>query len=284
MLLVDQDIHLMLKNGSLKIFVPDSRGQPFDGEKQVQSGSIDLRVQRVIRRYPRGGPKKPTIVSTARPAETIETSIEPSNPLRIHPQEIILAATLETVILPPNIGGIITGRSSISRLGLMVQASQDFVQPGHRQSIALQLVNVSSHEIEIDLSICLCQLVLIRSSQRAERPYDGKYVDESTPQPSKISEDLATRLSKTKNRHTNSPESDELSRQVFDASEKSARLKSGIQNIGDVLLLTGGATLSVVYSEIGPNFYQSTKAQVAGLTFIICLALFLIIRSTKKSV
>ncbi len=59
----------------------------------------------------------------------------------IQPHEIILATTLEWVLLPSDIAGIIMGRSSISRLGLLIHVSQEYMQPGQEYFIPTEQAN-----------------------------------------------------------------------------------------------------------------------------------------------
>ena len=103
---------------------------------------------------------------------------------------MIQTTTLETVILSNEFAGIITGRSSFARLGIMVHCCQEFINPGHGQSIPLQIINMAPCPVELDLRVPICQLVLFKLATPASGEYKtagrSKYADEDDPLPSQI--------------------------------------------------------------------------------------------------
>lgn len=90
--------------------------------------------------------------------------------------------------------GIITGRSSFARLGLMVQCCQDFINPGLKNSVALQLINVSPYPIELNINIPICQLVIVKMVGTPSKGYndknDSKYKGETDFLGSKIYKEI----------------------------------------------------------------------------------------------
>lgn len=48
----------------------------------------------------------------------------------LHPGELALAVTFESVTLPPDLVGWLDGRSSLARLGLMVHVTAHRIDPG----------------------------------------------------------------------------------------------------------------------------------------------------------
>ena len=109
---------------------------------------------------------------------------------------MILTTTLETIQLSEEFAGIITGRSSIARLGIMVHCCQEYINPGHGQTIPLQLINLSPCTVELDVNVPICQLVIFKlrtpSSGRYKDDLNAKYANEIGPQGSKIYEDLSS--------------------------------------------------------------------------------------------
>lgn len=113
--------------------------------------------------------------------------------LKIEPGEIIFSTTLETVKISNDFAGIITGRSSIARLGVMVHCCQAFINPGQCAPIALQIINLGKYPVELDLKFPICQLILFKLSSPSSKSYSkmksSKYKDELGPMQSKIYQD-----------------------------------------------------------------------------------------------
>ena len=189
MIIVDQDINRLIEDGHLKILTADA-DYPFDPQLQIGPGSIDLRLGFIVRRYKRG-----IQIDLSTTDDTELVYLRPNEDFIIEPRELWLAHTLETVMIPPFIAALITGRSSFARLGLLVQCSQDYIQPGYAEPIPLQLVNVTDKTIKIQPGLRICQIALMSTTSSAAIPYfrrvDAKYVGEHyAPEPSKIGVEL----------------------------------------------------------------------------------------------
>ena len=113
-----------------------------------------------------------------------------SEMLVIEPGEIIFTTTLETINISNEFAGIITGRSSVARLGVMVHCCQEFINPGQGSPIALQIINLGMHPVELDMRIPICQLVLFKLNSPASNSYSqkstSKYKNETQFMSSKI--------------------------------------------------------------------------------------------------
>jgi len=98
----------------------------------------------------------------------------------ISPDEVVIAITKEWVRLPKNMYGLITGRSSFSRMGIEVQLTQDLHQPGHDAQILLQLKNNSPYTIRLYPNMRIAQLMIGLLDEDCEVSYDenpnSKYV------------------------------------------------------------------------------------------------------------
>jgi hypothetical protein len=94
----------------------------------------------------------------------------------------ILAHTYEKLTIPNDCGGKIEGRSSFARLGLGVHFASDFINPGYRGQLPIQLFNYGENDIIIFPYIPICQLVLVKLMNQPERLYSdmprSKYMDE----------------------------------------------------------------------------------------------------------
>lgn len=95
-------------------------------EEQLQPGSYDLRLSEADRQI-------------------------------IKPLEKMLASTVETVKIPPDLMGEIKGKSSIARLGLQVECA-GLCDPGFEGTITLELFNQSNRVIDLSKINCICQI------------------------------------------------------------------------------------------------------------------------------
>ncbi len=60
----------------------------------------------------------------------------------LHPGEFALALTFESVKIPRNVIGLLDGRSSLGRLGVMVHVTSGSVDPGFSGPLVLELANL----------------------------------------------------------------------------------------------------------------------------------------------
>jgi dCTP deaminase len=150
---------------------------PFEAGN-VESASIDLRLGNKFL-YVKGNQK----MSLGKPVQ-YETMIDTV----ILPKEFILATTMETIALPPDITAFVEGRSSIGRMGLFIQ-NAGWVDPGFKGQITLELFNASKSPIHLEAGRRICQLVLCQLDLPAQDPYCGKYQGQSTVTGSRIEQD-----------------------------------------------------------------------------------------------
>lgn len=169
--LSDKDIKYCLDNQIMAILALDDM---FDPEEQIQGCSIDLRLGA----YPRKiNECEPSILEVGKKEdEEIYTDVlRASNGyIEIAPYEVILVNTVERVFLPADFIGILHGRSSIARLGLLVHCCQTLIVPGHLQYIPLQLINLSKNTLRVKINTRVCQLTIIRMENESEHPYYNK--------------------------------------------------------------------------------------------------------------
>ncbi len=195
-MLSDVDILHYYNRGDIEIYTLDDIKPPrmFDIGRQLQPSSIDLRFSSHIKRFKLKEGEKLTFDVLKNNAYTEPYELKNDENLIIQPGEIILASTLEVIKLNNEFAGIITGRSSIARLGVMVQCCQDFVNPGHNNAIALQLVNLSPCAVELNTVTPVCQLIIFKLSSCASKGYTtkslAKYKEPEKPTESKIADEL----------------------------------------------------------------------------------------------
>lgn len=196
-ILSDIDIKSFWGHG-INIFSSETGELAFNLEKQLQLGSIDLHFRHAYSKIRLSKNEILTYDMLKQHNYTTPSELKTGEKLRILPGEMIVTTTLETVQFSEEFAGIITGRSSIARLGVMVHCCQEFINPGHGQPIPLQIINLSPCSVELDLRIPICQLVVFKlcspASGRYKDDINSKYANETVPQTSKIYEEIPDSL------------------------------------------------------------------------------------------
>lgn len=168
----------------------------FDPDAQIQPCSVDLRVGHVFWR-----PARPLRLWRPGQVEEIDLrssiqhrisperhwsqiTLESGESIRIKPGEVLLGRIYERFTIPDGYAGKIEGRSSYSRLGLMVHCTGDFINPGWTGNMPLQLVNFSRSPIRIPAFLPICQLMLVKLESDSESKYgkeglESKYVPDT---------------------------------------------------------------------------------------------------------
>lgn len=137
-----------------------------------------------------------------------EITLPLGHPYIIHPGDFLLASTYENLSLPSNLLGIIQGRSSLGRLGIIVHATAAFVDPHFSGELTLELSNLGHLPVKLYPLSRVASIVFVRVYGVIKAPYGseiqlpelsdqpvrlGKY-GSSTSEESRIGEDLENRL------------------------------------------------------------------------------------------
>lgn len=111
----------------------------------------------------------------------------------LHPGELALAVTHESVTLPADIVGWLDGRSSLARLGLMVHVTAHRIDPGWQGKIVLECFNSGKLPLALRPHMTIGALNFERLSSAVARPYNkrknAKYKDQQEAVASRISLD-----------------------------------------------------------------------------------------------
>lgn len=160
MVLSDQTILNMLKNGTLKI-TPLEAGQ-------IQPASVDIRL----------GNTFSIVEDSSTGIVTLDHKIKyrtiTSDTYLLLPNQFVLATTMEYFDLPNNLTAFVEGRSSLGRMGLFIQ-NAGWVDPGFQGEITLELYNANRCAIELKVGRRVGQLVFAQMDEVALNPYRGKY-------------------------------------------------------------------------------------------------------------
>lgn len=119
--------------------------------------------------------------------------IEEGEAFFLHPGELALSVTHESVTLPADIVGWLDGRSSLARLGLMVHVTAHRIDPGWQGKIVLEFFNSGKLPLALRPNMTVGALNFERLSQPVARPYNkrknAKYKDQQEAVASRISQD-----------------------------------------------------------------------------------------------
>jgi dCTP deaminase len=85
----------------------------------------------------------------------------------LHPRTFVLAVTLEWLRMPQTLAGMVTGKSSWGRRGLIIETAPG-VHPGFTGCLTLELSNVGEIPIVIKPGTEICQLFLHKLDQSAD--------------------------------------------------------------------------------------------------------------------
>lgn len=122
-----------------------------------------------------------------------EISISDDDALFIHPGELILGATYESVSVPDDLVGWLDGRSSLARLGLMVHVTAGRVDPGWQGQIVLEFYNNGKLPLALRPGMSICAISFEMLSSPAQLPYnkrsDAKYKGQQGAVFSRIAKD-----------------------------------------------------------------------------------------------
>lgn len=144
-MLSDSDIRASLDHGKLVI-------EPL--LEPIQPASVDLRLGTTIV-VPQGG----HIIDPMNDLGTTDQVVVLRTAHHLFQGESILAATLEWIELPADMIGMLTGKSTLARYFLQVEAA-GYIDPGWKGRPTLEITNMGSDSIILRPGMPICQLRL----------------------------------------------------------------------------------------------------------------------------
>lgn len=193
MRLSDKDIEQSLNDGKICI-------EPTPDSSMISGVSVDIRLGNEFRVFKEhtapyidlSGPKD-EMQKAMNSVMSDEIHIADGDAFFLHPGELALAVTYESVTLPDDIVGWLDGRSSLARLGLMVHVTAHRIDPGWSGQIVLEFYNSGKLPLALRPKMTIAALNFETMSTSALRPYnkreDAKYKDQKGAVASRISQD-----------------------------------------------------------------------------------------------
>lgn len=194
MRLCDTDIERYLDEGKISL-------EPRPPNEKINGATVDVRLGnsfRVFREHATpyidlSGPKEEVAAQLER-VMSDEIIINDGDAFYLHPGELALATTFESVTLPANIVGWLDGRSSLARLGLMVHVTAHRIDPGWQGKIVLEFFNAGKLPLALRPKMAIGALSFEVLSSDAARPYnarkDAKYKNQQNAVSSRINQDV----------------------------------------------------------------------------------------------
>lgn len=193
MRLCDRDIEAWMDSGKLEI-------TPRPPVERINGATVDVRLGngfRVFLGHNAGfidlsGPKDEVSAALDK-VMSDEIVLPEGEAFFLHPGELALAVTFETVSIPDDLVGWLDGRSSLARLGLMVHVTAHRIDPGWKGRIVLEFYNSGKLPLALRPGMLIGALSFEPLSGPASRPYnsrqDAKYRDQQSAVASRIDKD-----------------------------------------------------------------------------------------------
>jgi dCTP deaminase len=193
MRLCDRDIEAYIDAGKIQI-------TPRPTPDMISGVSVDIRLGhkfRTFRAYAAAfidlsGPRE-EVDHALNSVMSDEIVLSDDEAFFLHPGELALAITLESVTLPADIVGWLDGRSSLARLGLMVHVTAHRIDPGWSGNIVLEFYNSGRLPLALRPNMKIGALNFETMTGEAARPYnkrvDAKYQQQTGALASRISQD-----------------------------------------------------------------------------------------------
>lgn len=181
MLLSDGSILELVEKGELII-------EPFD-KSLLGPSSLDLRLGNEFLIFER---TRIDVIDPHRPIDKFVklVRINDNEHFIIHPNEFILATTLEYIKLPNYLAARIEGRSSLARLGLIIHSTGGFIDAGFEGQLTLEMSNLNNVPVKLFPGMRIAQIAFILQDKPSIKPYSerktSKYHKQKGPVASKI--------------------------------------------------------------------------------------------------
>lgn len=146
---------------------------PYPQDSAFGSASVDLTISNVFKVF-----KKEAYGVEVDPLKDDlsvhmeEIIIEDDNYFKLAPLSFALSCTVENVYIPPDLYGLLDGRSTFARAGLCVHLTAHTMQPAFEGKIVLELFNAGPATILIKPGSRICSLAYQKLISKTARPYN----------------------------------------------------------------------------------------------------------------
>ncbi|KKR05549.1 MAG: Deoxycytidine triphosphate deaminase [candidate division WS6 bacterium GW2011_GWF2_39_15] len=165
MILSDKSIKNKLKTKEIVI-------EPFN-EDFLQPSSYDLHLGNEFMVF---NTEKHSIIDVKEPVDDLMKKIilEQNGDITLEPGGFLLAHVKEIIGVDDKHVGVLEGKSSLARLGLIIHATAGFLDPGNCLRMTLEMVNLSPLPIKLYVGMKIAQMAFEEVDQKVSRPYGHK--------------------------------------------------------------------------------------------------------------
>jgi dCTP deaminase len=183
--LSDRDIRTHLENGKIRIT------PTIDLNTQLGSCSVDFRLGTKFRVFEHSRFAYIDLRKGVNVDEIMrEVEIGPDESFTLHPGQLVLGMTVESLELAPDLLARLEGRSSLGRLGIIVHGTASVFDPGWIGNPTLELGNVGILPVSLYAGMRICSFTFETLSSPAEVPYTkkmgSKYAHQTGPYASRF--------------------------------------------------------------------------------------------------
>ena len=111
-------------------------------------------------------------------------------PFILHPNDFVLATTIETLSLPDDILARLEGRSSLGRMGIVVHSTASIFEPGWKGMVVMELGNLGRMPVALYPGMRICALTFEKLTSAVDVPYNkkrgAKYFGQKSPEASRM--------------------------------------------------------------------------------------------------
>ena len=171
------------------------------GLSEIRGASLDLRLGKHFIVLERSS--TPAVSAVIGGARRMQAAVEKSwdDYFVLHPGELVLASTLEYLVIPSDLAATVITRSSYGRLGL-ITATAIFVHPWFKGCLTLELLNLGRVPLKLQPGERVAQLALQRVHPPKREPDEGdKYRCSTRPEFSRVALDREIEILRKMSRH-----------------------------------------------------------------------------------
>jgi len=169
LVLSDRDIRLHIQSGKIRIT------PAVDFDTQLGSCSVDFRLGTRFRVFEHSRFAYIDLRKGVNVDEIMrEVEVDPQDSFTLHPGQLVLGMTIESLELAPDLLARLEGRSSLGRLGIIVHGTASVFDPGWVGNPTLELGNVGILPVSLYAGMRICSFTFETLSSPAEVPYTAK--------------------------------------------------------------------------------------------------------------
>jgi dCTP deaminase len=144
--------------------------EPFD-ESQLQPASYDVLLGSIFLVVDRARLRPVDLGDTSTFQNLYErVELHPGGCFQLSSKGFVLACTKEIVTIPSDVVGRIEGRSSLARLGLVIEAA-GYLDPGYQGSVTMELYNQLPVPIILRPGLSIAQLSFETATSKPDKIY-----------------------------------------------------------------------------------------------------------------